>query len=164
MAFMSVASFDAIATAAMQDDKAPPASAASGGSANELAELGETLKAAVLSGTLSEEDAIKIYYSMARSLAPDNTKKTARAAKGSDGPYAAKLDIMMNRLTWPQGAGRPIRFGQGDASPPARLRPPRSHPPSARMLRHLLGHADAGPDSVSEPEPGSSGAAWSWLG
>ncbi len=95
LAFMGMAAFDAIDTAAMQDDKAPPASAARGGNADELAELGETLKAAVLSGTLSEADALKIYYSMARSLDPDNTKKAARAAEGYDGPYAAKLDIMM---------------------------------------------------------------------
>ena len=95
LAIMGLAAFDEKTTAAMQDDKAPATSAARGGSASELEELGETLKAAVLSGTLSEADAIKIYYSMARSLAPDNTKTTARAAEGSDGPYAAKFDLMM---------------------------------------------------------------------
>ncbi|MBT8486154.1 MAG: hypothetical protein KJO43_11280 [Phycisphaerae bacterium] len=44
----------------------------------ELADLGDTLKAAVLSGAMSEEDAIKIWETMRRRLEPPATPKPAR--------------------------------------------------------------------------------------
>ncbi|MHC4108916.1 MAG: hypothetical protein ACYSTY_12610, partial [Planctomycetota bacterium] len=56
LAFMGMAAFDAIAAATMQDDKPPSESDAGQDPASEREALGETLKAAVLSGTLSEDD------------------------------------------------------------------------------------------------------------
>lgn len=94
MVFMSVVAFEAIATVAIQGDQTPPISTEDRDNAIVLSELSMTLKAAVLSGTLSEEDAIEIYNRMSRTLTTDNAKKTARTDDGSDGPYASKLDIM----------------------------------------------------------------------
>ena len=98
LAVVVVVFYEPIATAAIQESTAPPESpvtAASGDKANVLEQVGETLKAAVLSGALSEEDAIRIYKSLGRKLDPDNEKETVRSGEGADGPYAGKLDIMM---------------------------------------------------------------------
>ena len=58
-----------------------------------------------MSGALSEEDAIKIYFTLAAELSPDwgkkdsakrdKAKKNDDKAKAADDPYAAKLDFMM---------------------------------------------------------------------
>lgn len=95
MAIMCAAAFKASAVVLIQDNKPPHVSTETDSRADELAEWGETLKAAVLSGALSEEDAMKIYSRMTSSLAPMNAKKTSAAKKDYDGPYSAKIDFMM---------------------------------------------------------------------
>jgi hypothetical protein len=90
---------DVMAATAMQDAKDQPASATAQANADELRELGETLKAAVLSGTLSEEDAVGIYKTIASRL---DTGTTTAEAKDYTGPYSAKLDVIMLSPPRPQ--------------------------------------------------------------
>lgn len=78
----------------------PPETSAAQDSEIELRELGETLKAAVLSGTLSEEDATAIYHSIKSRLAPENAKTKGISPKDANGKYASKFDIM--RLAAPR--------------------------------------------------------------
>ena len=83
LTFVVVVFLNAIVTAAIQESTAPPespATAASGDNANVLEELGETLKAAVLSGALSEEDAIRISKSLGRNLDPETACRPVRSA------------------------------------------------------------------------------------
>lgn len=78
----------------------PPETSAAQDSEIELRELGETLKAAVLSGTLSEEDATAIYHSIKSRLAPENAKTKGISSKDANGKYVSKFDIM--RLAAPR--------------------------------------------------------------
>lgn len=97
LAVLAVVASGAPAPAAFQETKGRPASAAGQAAPDELDELGETLKAAVLSGTLSEEDAIKIYRTMAERLKPASGKGKGERAKGAG---LSKVDFV--RLSAPR--------------------------------------------------------------
>ena len=112
LTFIAMVACDVMAAAAIQDARDQPASATAGENANELAELGETLKAAVLSGTLSRADAIGIYKTMASRLATGPTKGKAR---DSTGPYASKLDVIMLSAPRPEQISALFRPSSCDA-------------------------------------------------
>jgi hypothetical protein len=100
LAALAILAAASIAAGAPADDGPPPKPAAPAG---DLEALGETLKAAVLSGTLSEEDAIRIWMTMQRALDADDEKIPAEgkdAKEDAGGPSAAKLDLL--RLAAPR--------------------------------------------------------------